>query len=97
MLAPGREGYAGVEKAGRLYTGEKEEATGCAKCEMQSMYVKTAKVSFIPHIYHLDHPYIGGEILVIWRNFIFEYMTCVEEFLIFSHNRCREIINFAKF
>ena len=48
-----------------------------------AIYVKTAKVSFIPHICHLDHPYIGGEILVLWRNFIFEYMTCVEEFLIF--------------
>ena len=35
LCAGRQEGYAGVEKAGRLYTGEKEEATGCAKCVLQ--------------------------------------------------------------
>ena len=33
----------------------------------------------IPHICHLDHLYIGGEKLVMWRNFRFQYMTDVEK------------------
>ena len=33
----------------------------------------------IPHICHLDHLYIGGEKLVMWKNFRFEHMTDVEK------------------
>ena len=33
----------------------------------------------IPHICHLNHLYIGGEKLVMWRNFRFQYMTDVEK------------------
>ena len=54
----------------------------------------------IPHICHLDHLYIGGEKLVMWRNFRFQYTTDVEkseilpdleEFQNSTHDRCEEI------
>ena len=53
----------------------------------------------IPDICHLDRLCIGGEKLVMWRNFRFQYMTDVEkskispheeDCQIFPHNRSGE-------
>ena len=63
------------------------------------MVVVVWLVEGIPHICHLNHLYIGGEKLVMWRNFTFQYTTDVEkseilpdleEFQNSTHDRCEE-------
>ena len=39
-FTPGQEWYAGVETSGGLYTGDEQEATGCAKCVLQLQHWK---------------------------------------------------------